>query len=90
MPRTIGSDAWRKRADQLEFVDRQLHLRRAEIDRMHADGEAHGKLLAAVEAGLEHALQVGGVGEVGGDLLASEQHQPAAADIALAGNRDRS
>ncbi len=69
---------------QRELVDRHLHLRRAEIDRMDPDREAHRQPRAALDRALEHLLQVGGVGEIGRRLGPAEQHQPAAADIALA------
>ena len=53
---------------------------------MRADGEIDRQMLAALDRGEEHALEVRHLREVRAHGLARAQHQPAAADVALAGH----
>ena len=86
-PRTIGTGSPRKVATRPNSSIGTLQVAAMIIERMRADREADRQPLAALEAGEIDVLQVGGVGQVGAHGVAAAQHQPAAADIGLAGRR---
>ena len=67
------------------IVAGRAHTRRQEVERMRADREIEMQVLAALDAGEEHALEIGHLREVRQHRILAAQHQPAAADIAPPG-----
>ena len=78
--------AQRRHRGELVVAGR-AHAGRHEVERMRADGEIEMQMLAALDAGEEHALQVRHLRQVREHGVAPAQHQPAAADIAPSGRR---